>query len=221
MNERALEARVYDWLITEKSYPKDELQLEAAIDTGKQGRTYRADLAVLDSRRSEFISLIEVKRVREHKALRDAVAQLLHYRRILGKPHIPIYLFFPPIEGTKKSFEIAQVLSDGDTKEVFPNEFPSYDALVSRDKAGKKATRGTAVRSAVDTFQITCVGLSILVAIVLGLDVAGVLQLSSKQLLLGGIAAALLLLPYAAKFKMLGVEFERHVPKKDEADRPN
>ncbi|NNN20069.1 MAG: hypothetical protein HKL84_09500 [Acidimicrobiaceae bacterium] len=46
-----------------------------------------------------------------------------------------------------------------------------------------------------------------------GLDVSGVVQLTIKQLALAGVAGVLLVLPFAAKLKMLGVEFERYVPK--------
>lgn len=213
MNERDTQASVYEYLVLEKAYPKSEILLEAAIGSGADGRAYRADLAIIDSHRSEVIALIEVKGSREHKALRSAVSQLLQYRRILGKPHVPLYLFFPPLSGTARRFDISQVLPDGDTKEVFPDEFPTYDALIGGDKSGQKAARTVRVRAAIDTFQLTCILLSLLVAIIFGLDVSGVVQLTTKQLALAGVAGALLVLPFAAKLKMLGVEFERHVPK--------
>jgi hypothetical protein len=220
MNEREFEASVYDYLVLEKAYPKSELQVEAAVGQGADGARYRADLAVLDSTRSEIICLIEVKRSREHRALRSAIAQLLQYRRVLGKPHIPLYLFFPPVEGSAARFAIAQVLPDGDTKEIFPVEFPDYDALVAADKSGKKASRTVNFRAAVDTFQLTCILLSLAVAIVFALDVSGIVQLTIKQLALAGVAGALLILPFAAKLKMLGVEFERHVPRHAPDDEP-
>ena len=213
MNERNTEASVYDYLVLEKAYPKSEILLEAVIGSGSEGGACRADLAIIDSRRSEIIALIEVKGSRDHKALRSAISQLLQYRRILGKPHIPLYLFFPPLSGSGHRFDISQILPDGDTKEVFPDEFPTYDALIGGDKSGQKAARTANVRDAVDTFQLTCVLLSSVVAIMFGLDVSGVVQLTIKQLALAGVAGALLVLPFAAKLKMLGVEFERYVPK--------
>jgi hypothetical protein len=218
MEARAFESAVYEFLISEKAYPKSEIQVEAAIGSGGDGRSYRADLAVLDSRRSEVLALIEVKKSRDHKALRGAVSQLLHYRRLLGKPHIPLYLFFEPLPGSGRRFEISQILPDGDTSDIAPAEFPSYDALVSGDKTAKKAARSTAVRSAVDTFQVTCICLAVVVVALLGLDLSGFLQLNPKQLALAGIAGALLILPFAAKFKMLGIEFERHNPNANISD---
>jgi hypothetical protein len=120
MSERESELSVFEYLVLDKAYPRSEIQLEAALAGGPEGRGYRADLAILDSRRSEIIGLIEVKGSREHKALRSAISQLLQYRRVLGKPHVPLYLFFPPLPGSGRRFDIAQVLSDGDTKDVFP-----------------------------------------------------------------------------------------------------
>lgn len=220
MEEREFEKSVYEYLIFDKAFPKSELQLEAVLGPSSDGRQYRADLAVLDSKRSEIIALIEVKRSREHKALRSAISQLLHYRRLLGKAHVPLYLFFPPLPGSGKRFEISQVLPDGETKDIYSDEFPSYDALVSGDRSGKKAAHTATVRSTVDRFQVTCICLAIAVAIVLGLDVSGLLQLSTKQLTLAGISGALLILPFAAKFKMLGIEFERHNPLREPENQP-
>ena len=213
MNEHDTQSSVYDFLTLEKAYPKSEILLEPVIGSGPDGKTYRADFAIIDSHRSEIIALIEVKGSREHKALRSAVSQLLQYRRILGKPHVPLFLFFPPLSGTTRRFAISQVLPDGDTKEVFPDEFPTYAALIGGDKSGQKVARKVSVRAAVDTFQLTCILLALVVTIILGLDISGVVQLSTKQLALAGVAGALLVLPFAAKLKMLGVEFERHVPK--------
>lgn len=221
MEERDFEALVNDYLVSDKAYPRSELQMEANLGRTPDGRTYRADLAVIDSKRNEIVALIETKESRDHKALRSAISQLLHFRRMLGKSHIPLFLFFPPLPGSGRRFDIAQVLPDGDTKEIYPAEFPSYDALVSGDRTGKKVARTAAVRSTVDTFQITCIGLSLGTAAVLGLDVAGVLQLTTKQLGLAGIAGALLVLPFAAKLKMLGIEFERHSPTPKEGSDPD
>jgi hypothetical protein len=212
MSERQSEASVFEYLVLEKAYPRSELAMEVALADGPEGRRYRADLAILDSRRSEIIALIEVKGSREHKALRSAISQLLQYRRILSKPHVPLFLFFPALPGSGRRFDISQVLPDGDTKEVFPDEFPTYDALVAGDRSGGKATRTANVRSAVDMFRLTCVLLSLVAVVLFALDVGGLVQLTVKQLALAGVAAALLVLPFVAKLKMLGVEFERHNP---------
>lgn len=218
MEEREFEKGVYEYLLLDKAYPKSELQVEAALGHSSDGRQYRADLAVLDSKRSEVIALVEVKRSREHKALRSAISQLLHYRRLLGKSYVPLYLFFPPLPGSGKRFDIAQILPGGETKDIHPDEFPSYDALVSGDMSSTKAARTAAVRGTVDRFQIICTCLAIAVAIAFALDVSGVLQLTTKQLALAGISGLLLILPFAAKFKMLGVEFERYNPTRTSGD---
>jgi hypothetical protein len=52
--------------------------------------------------------------------------------------------------------------------------------------------------------------LAVLVAIILLLVIFSVFKFSSQQLTLLGIVIGLLVIPYAAKFKLLGMEFERH-----------
>ena len=213
MERRDLEAQVLTWLLHEKQYPRAAVQSEAVLGSRQESTSYRADFGVVDLQRSEFVALIEVKATRDHKALRAAMAQLLHYQKILRKPFLPVYLFFHSLPGSGRKFEISQILADGSTKEVYPDEFPTYQALVTGDKSGTKATQRVAAREAVDSFQIVCIGLSIVVAMVLGLDASGTMELSPKQLILAAIAGGLLMLPYAAKLKLLGVEFERHTPR--------
>jgi hypothetical protein len=220
MEERKLEASVFDFLVFDKAFPHAELQVEAAVGAGTNGKRYRADLAILDSKRNEIVALIEVKRSREPRALRLAIAQLMQYRRELNKAYVPLYLFFPPIEGSGKRFDISQILPDGSIKELYPDEFPSYDTLVSIDRSNKKTARSVAVRSTVDAFKVTCVVLSIIAALLCVMDVLDVVQMSIKQLTLAGISGALLVLPFAAKFKMLGVEFERHIQSDPSASEP-
>jgi hypothetical protein len=220
MVEREFEASVFDFLVFEKAYPHSEIQMEATLGSGAGGTHYRADLAILDSKRNEIIALIEAKHSREHRALRLAVGQLMQYRRVLDKPYVPLYLFFPPFQGSGKRFDISQVMPDGEMKEIYPDEFPAYDALVSIDRSNKKAARVVAVRASFDTFKVTCISLSIVAAVLLALDAFNVLQLSIKQLALAGISGALLILPFAAKFKMLGVEFERRDPSESPGSEP-
>tara|TARA_R110001592_G_scaffold10110_2_gene52739 strand:+ start:2405 stop:3067 length:663 start_codon:yes stop_codon:yes gene_type:complete len=220
VQERNFEATVFDFLVFEKAFPHADIQMEAVIGAGAAGDRYRADLAILDSKRNEIICLIEAKKSREHRSLRLAVGQLMQYRRVLNKPYTPLYLFFPPLEGSGKKFDISQILPDGEIKEIYPDEFPSYDALVSIDRSNKKAARAAAVRTTFDSFKVTCIALSIAAAILFGLDVFNILQLSVKQLTLAAISGALLILPFAAKFKMLGIEFERHNQAANNASEP-
>ena len=209
MERRDFEAEVYHWLVHEKGYPRPSVQPEAIVATRRGSTPVRADFAVLDIQRSEFVAIIEVKASRDPTALRSAISQLASFRELLGKPFIPVYLFFKPNPASGMSFEISQVLPDGTQKQVALEDFPLYPALVSGDRSGTKATRRVAARAAVDSFFLVCVGLSIVASAALWLDVSGALELSPKQLILATAAAGVLVLPFAAKLNLLGVEFER------------
>jgi hypothetical protein len=200
---------VQDFLQVEKVYPEAEILSNVTLGDNLNS-IHEVDIAIFDSRRKSILALIEVKKSFDHKILRQAVANLLHSRRVIGKPHIPLYLFFEPLANSGKKFNLVQVLSEDENKDVYPSTFPSYDSLVSLDQTSEKTAAVKAVKTAVDTFHWTCVLLSIVVSIVLGLDMANVVELSIKQLSLAGIASVLLILPFAAKLKMLGVEFERN-----------
>jgi hypothetical protein len=212
MERRDFEAEVHNWLVHEKGYPRPSVQPEAIVAPRRTSTPLRADFAVVDLNRSEFVAIIEVKASRDHAALRNAVAQLISFREHLGKPFIPLFLFFKPLSGSGVPFEISQVLPDGTQKQVALDDFPAYQALVSGDRSGVKATRRVAARAAVDAFAVVCIGLAITASVVLWLDVSGTLELSPKQLILASVAAGFLVLPFAAKLNLLGVEFERHSP---------
>src|SRR5690606_23431645 len=122
------------------------------------------------------------------------------------------------LAGDQRQLEIAQVLPDGDTKQIHDDDFPAYEALVSGDVTSRKANRRAKVGVTLDTFHKTCIWLAVVTGLVLIADIAGWLELTTKQLVLAGIGAALLILPFTAKLKLLGVEFERHIPKERSSD---
>lgn len=55
MLEAQLEASVYEYLILEKAYPKQEIQIEAALGSITDGTRYRADLAILDQNETKLL----------------------------------------------------------------------------------------------------------------------------------------------------------------------
>jgi len=210
MTENELERKFADFLVHEKGFSRDSLAWEVALSSEGGGQAYRVDLAAIDPLRNEFLALFEVKAKREPRLLREAVVQLAQYKRVLQKPQVPAYLVFPPIETSRLDFEISEVLENADTKEVYLSEFPTYAGLVSSDKAAEKVSQDKKIRSTVDEFKLMCFALAGVVTVLFLLDASDTFSITTQQLTLGGIAVFLLLLPYAAKFKMLGVEFERY-----------
>lgn len=210
MNERDLQTTLLDFLVLEKSYPREALRQGLSI--GGDGKNYRVDIGLLDLRRNEIVGLFEVKSSRKGRPLREAVSQLLQYKRALGKNNVPAYLVFPPIETSSLDFEIVQVLDDGDTVDVYRADFPKYDTLIASDSASLKSERTRKVSTAVDRFKFVSFALAAITLLLLLLDVLNIFTATAQQLILGAVIIGLVLLPYAAKFKMLGVEFERYKP---------
>lgn len=212
MERRDFEARVHEWLIDEKKYPRTSIQPEAVIAPRKSNAPLRADFAVLDNARSEFVAIIEVKSSRDAVSIREGVSQLVDFRESLAKPFIPLFLFCKPSEGAGVPFEVSQILQDGTQKRIELSEFPEYGTLISGDRSSVKVAREVKARDVVDAFKVVCFILAAVTAVFLALDVFGVLVLSARQMVIASVAAAFLILPFAAKLKLLGVEFERHVP---------
>ena len=210
MNERDIQTKFLDFLVLEKSYPREALRQELLI--GVDEKSYRVDIALLDLKRNEIIGLFEVKSSRAARPLREAVSQLIQSKRALGKNNIPAYLIFPPIKPSSLDFQVVQVFDDGDTVDIYHADFPKYDTLIASDSASSKSEHTRKVSTAIDRFNIVSFVLAAITLIALLLDVLKIFTATAQQLILGAVVIGLILLPYAAKFKMLGVEFERFKP---------
>lgn len=206
MLEQELQSSVVKYLVEELAYPRDALQRELPILRSGM----RLDLAVVDLDKRELCAIFEFKNTRDHSGLRQSVSQVLNYWRQMGKPEIPLYLVFPASsEGKGAAYQLARILEDGSTEDICVSELPTYDALVSGHSAATKIDSKRSVKAAVDSFTVTCFALSGIALIVLWLDVSSMLVLTPKQLLIALGSIALVLLPYAARLRVLGVEFER------------
>ncbi len=67
-----------------------------------------------------------------------------------------------------------------------------------------------------DYFQIACWMSATIVILITVLDVCGKINISATQLGLIGVSIALIIMPFARKLKILGVEFERLTADKKE-----
>ena len=94
-----------------------------------------------------------------------------------------------------------------------PREFPTFASLSSDITASKKDTLQQAKKTATDHFMLTCWILAFVMAAItiadFTLELDGVKLISSTRLTLIGIVVALVIIPFAQKLKILGIEYER------------
>lgn len=89
------------------------------------------------------------------------------------------------------------------------DEFPRSPAVVEGARASVLAAVSKERRRTFDGFKAACWGLALLTLLVGVADATGRFELSPTRLALLGVVIALVVIPFAGKLKVLGVEFER------------
>jgi hypothetical protein len=206
--ERQTLSHLVEYLKTH-GYPATSLMVEFAV--GK----YRVDLAVVDPETSEIIQIFEIKSQASEQMRRIGQSQLQKYLKELRDPNIPSYLVFP---STKEPFftieKVSEVGEARDQKFVEADQRSmQFDYTLQKERGVAKKIIDTKHEreGTVDVFRWICWALATLLAALLVLLKTNVLKLQLDAADKGMIAAivALILIPYASKLKILGVEFER------------
>lgn len=102
------------------------------------------------------------------------------------------------------------MINDSDGGVTLIPSLPSFSSILTGDRAQNKIETKNKSNRVTDSFSFACYLLAFLIAVILVLDIAGFYEFTSQQLTLLGIFIGLLVIPYAAKFKLLGMEFERY-----------
>lgn len=212
MKEAEIVDSFMDFLVAEKGYPKQMLRREYE-SKDNDSRHYWADLVVLNPYTTGIAAVFEFKndeKLINHSKTREL---LLSMRAALRCGSIAAYLVAPSPAGVGM-FVIKQVISAGKVVEILPRDFPEYKTLVLGDTASWKAEKDFEKKEAVDSFVKICWLLAFAVACLFVLDVNKWVDLKMEQLTLLGMAVGLAVAPFAARFKFLGMEWERYNPTK-------
>lgn len=189
--------------LRELGYPEESIRLEFIVNSSKGRRNY-IDVAIIDPKSNDVIAIIEVKNYTNDNTLNAAAMQVSSYAKLFpSSPLSFVYLF----DGASK--QIGQVNDSGGGVTLIPS-LPSFNSLLTGERAQNKVEAKNKTNRVTDSFTLACYLLAFLVSVVLALDIAVVYKFTSQQLTLLGIFIGLLVIPYAAKFKLLGMEFERY-----------
>lgn len=191
-----------DYLMSH-GYPPESLAIE--YPSGCR----RADLAVVDPETSELVAVFELKRERNPQSEKFGRQQLRSYLREVGNPAVPTYLVFDKVGSPP--FEIVRIRLGSEEEAVPPAAVapPDFGVLQHSRRSSVVAEKKREKRRALDAFLITCWICALACLVVLVFDVSTSFEMSEKQLVLFGSVVALILIPFARKLKILGVEFER------------
>ncbi|MDD5569650.1 MAG: type I restriction enzyme HsdR N-terminal domain-containing protein [Bacteroidales bacterium] len=200
--------RVTDFLI-QHGYPEESIMLEWKVSS-----KYRVDMAVIDNISKRPVALFEFKRQRRKESENIAIEQLKKYAEILGDDTIPLYLVFGA--DNTEGFEI-YFLTEDNGKEVlkliptipqFRNLKNSFlSKAVSKNEKDKKKF--------FNWFRFICWFLASIIFLLLYFDFKGCISITTERLGIIAIIIGLVIVPFARKLKILGLEFERLIDDKE------
>lgn len=202
MNEAETVNRLLQEL-KELGYPEGSVRFEFAVSSSNGQRRY-IDVAIIDPDTNDVVAIIEVKNGAKDNALNAAAKQVASYAKLLpSSPLSLIYIY----DGASKQIGMVNE-SDGGVTLV--KSLPTFNSLITGGRAQSKVEVKSKSNRVTDSFSFACYLLAFLVGVILALDIAEIYKFSTQQLTLLGIFIGLLVIPYAAKFKLLGMEFERY-----------
>lgn len=206
MNESEFHSIFREFLIKEKGYPSISLLSEF-----RAGDRNIIDILAAKEGTSSPIALFELKKKDRFNAS-SASEQIQRYLDELSV-EIPAYLVAFSDDG---AFEIHAYKGSKKFEEISKNDFPDYENITTKKSVEDLNRIEKKKKKSLDGFQRACYGLAFLVAGTLVSKKAGWITLTSEDLALIGVIVALVIIPNAAKLKLLGIEYEA---KKADRDR--
>lgn len=200
---RDLLLALIDYLI-QHGYPDESLVPEWQI-----GERARVDLAVIDPETNKALALFELKRSKTADSTRMALKQLEVFSSTLGNEQVPLYIVFG-IEETR-SLEVYLYKRGKYTENNLElvKEVPGF--VIFQKRKIRQAIEQTEEerKEAIDYFQSACWIIAVLILILFVLDILHILNMTKERLVLIGVIIGLVIVPFASKLKILGLEFER------------
>jgi len=205
-----IEKEFADYLVT-IGYPKDSIVYEPAFLAADGLRQYRPDFLIIDPVRKERLAIIELKGTGQLNA-ESTYRQLRAYSKSVGEDNIPVFLV-TPASNQVHPFDLYIFDIDGGLILTDFALFPTFPALAAEDTAERKSELRIEKVEAVESFQKVSWILATIVLAIVAADFIcaqnGIILLTTERMALIGAAVALIVIPFAQKFKGLGIEWEK------------
>ena len=209
MDEKELQNYFAEFL-EEKGFPSSTLRRDSYPISGGKLPSLKADLTVIDPNSQRVIAVFELKRLKKPEHEYEFRYQLTKFKQKRGYENAAIFAVFPNMDKEKwRPFEIYEVLDPDTWRLVLESEFPNFSTLVARAKNQAQLELAIKTEKTTDYFLIVSWTSGVIALIFFVLDIVDLLRMTGQQLTLLGLAIALFLIPFAAKLKILGLEFER------------
>ncbi|HCF4373737.1 hypothetical protein [Pseudomonas aeruginosa] len=209
--DRELEKHFFGYLLS-IGYPKESIYYQPAIKPVRRMLCYRPSFALIDPNKNEYLAIIEVKEARIDSG-KSIYENMIDYRKALGANSIPVYIISTDYDNPS-SFLLHSFDDQGNIKVIDCNLFPTFEALSAKETTDRKAELRVRREDTDDKFTRVCwlvaAGLFVLViADFIGKEMYGLGFLTAERITLIGAALALIVIPFAQKFKGLGIEWEK------------
>ena len=190
--------------LKEHGYPEESIVCEWKI------KEYRVDLAIIDIQTKNVMAIYEFK----NHNYRNNIFVYEHMLKALGEIgdySIPAYIVFD--DDNEPGFFVRKIETNKNFKnDNIPNievSVPNYRILQNSFDSGYVIQKTKEKDSVKDTLGKISIILGILVAIVLILDMIGIINMTTNRLILLGIMIGLFLFPSVQNVKILGIEIEK------------
>jgi hypothetical protein len=205
-----IEKEFAEYLVT-LGYPRDSILYEPAFLASDGRWQYRPDFLIVDPVKKERLAIIEIKGSVQINAERT-YNQLKAYSKSVSEDNIPVFLVTPS-NNPVSPFDLYIFDIDGG---LIPTDFalfPTFRALTAEDAADRKNGLRTEKVDAVESFQKVSWLLAFIVFSIVVADFFCVqneiVLLTTERMALIGAVVALIVFPFAQKFKGLGIEWEK------------
>jgi hypothetical protein len=207
--------------LKDHGYPENSIYYEPAI-RATESRFYDPDFLIVDPNNGERLAIIEVKS-RITGSFHELKNQIDGYKKSLGDIGLPAFVVAPsdtPIAG--QPFDLFVFDKSGELEKVDFRLFPNFYALSTNKTAEKKKEIKAEKDAVAGSFEKLSWCLAAILVVIIVADFIcsqyDMTLVTTERLTLLGGAFALLIIPFAQKFKGLGIEWERATSKKDKSD---
>jgi hypothetical protein len=191
--------------LKQNGYPENSITADYIV-----GERNRADVVIIDPKTRIPLEVYEIKNSKSSKNIQSGKEQVLKYLTLLNNKNIPAYLVFP--NESEPFFEIVDIndISGTDIDRTINKAIDLNYLILKNSRINQEINEiQKQKKNTFDNFKLVCWILSLIIVCIEILIKTKLLSVDVSDLALIGVAIALVLMPFASKLKILGIEFER------------
>jgi len=202
-----IERKLVEFLVNDKGVPRSNLLFDPTYTNSKNIPDIRPDIVVADELVSEPLAIFEVKKDLTEENKGKYTVQVQSYADIDKDRSIPVYLV---TGSTNESLRFYEFTEENELIEIPASKVSAYKEF----PRSRSTLRFNKVTASIDNFKVMCFGLALVVLAAVCLDiyltrVKKFELLTTNRMALILASAALMIIPFAQKIKVLGMEYER------------